>query len=283
MRVGFSIILNGLHHLQHNDYAEYLANNLDLWIIAEGASLNQGSTQWCKEMPDKYHKFGISNDGTWEYVVKLSDSYPNVKIVNHFIKHLEYKDDDYCRFWKSKDHQVNACIAYLKYMNFSWKVDPIYLWQIDIDEQWKMEDMAQAEKKLGSSGCRTGMFHCDYWVGPNLQARGEWGEGLKLPYRRLWIWEGEDFKTHEPPVLGDGSLTEFLLSQRFQHYAYYFEKDVQFKNDWYSGHEGILERWKKLNNIQNLHKIGTSFPIGDLLPKNSYWGKSNTVIRKVGV
>jgi len=283
MRIGFSIILNGLHHLKHNDYAEYLANNLDLWIIAEGACLNQGSTKWCKAMPERYHDVnGSSVDGTWSYIIQLSDYYHNVVIANENINSLKFKEET-GTFWNSKDSQVNACIETLKHMNFNWKIDPIYLWQIDCDEQWDLNNMKKAEEKLLKSNCRVGMFHCNYWVGSNLQVKGEWGEGLKLPYRRLWLWEGEYFKTHEPPLLGDGFMSEVLLPQRFEHYAYYFEKDVRFKNDWYSGHEGILQRWKQLNNKAKLQSIGVIGNIDLLLYKDSYWGKTKTRIHKVKI
>ena len=67
-RIAFTIILNGLHHLKHNDYYLFLINNFDYWIIVDGASNNNGSTTWCNNMLDKYHNNGASNDGTIEFI-----------------------------------------------------------------------------------------------------------------------------------------------------------------------------------------------------------------------
>lgn len=256
-RAAFTIILNGLHHLQHNDYAEYLAKNLDLWIIVEGAAKNQGSTRWCKEMPIEWHKDGHSIDGTIEYLEDLSKKYDNFHIVAH---------DE---FWESKDHMVNMAILTLK--KYGERFNPCYLWQIDCDEQWTVKQMIEAEQMLDRQQAKTGMFLCNYYVGAELLAVGEWGEGIKLPYRRLWRWEGEWFYTHEPPVLNGGNGKEVLLPQKFNHYAYYFEQDVKFKDAWYSGHEGIYERWKELQKETIFPQ-----PISRLITGS--WGKTKTEI-----
>lgn len=283
MRVAFSIILNGEHHLEHNYYADFIINNFDLWVIAEGASLSQGSTNWCKKMPGKYHKKGHSIDGTIEYLNELCNYYKKVLISNHFTYNKKYMDEE-THFWKSKDDQVNSCINTLIHHCLVNKIDekkePIYLWEIDIDEQWNLFSIEKAERELEESSATTGMFLCNYWVGKNLQAKGEWGEGKRLPYRRLWKWNFTKFKQHEPPIL-IGADKEILLSPRFDHYAYYFDKDVQFKNDWYSGHEEIYKRWKKLQQEAINKPIGWQCPISALLKSNTYWGDSKTIIERV--
>ena len=73
-RVAFTIILNGLHHLKHNDYYKFMIDNFDLWVIAEGAVESRGSTSWCKKMPDNLHNNGRSVDGTLEFLTELSDN-----------------------------------------------------------------------------------------------------------------------------------------------------------------------------------------------------------------
>ena len=72
MRIIFSIIFNGLHHLLHNDQFRFILNNCDKWIVVEGASQSNGSTKWCKQMPPEYHNNGSSIDGTKEFLEELS-------------------------------------------------------------------------------------------------------------------------------------------------------------------------------------------------------------------
>ncbi len=263
-RVAFTIILNGLHHLKHNDYAEYLAKHLDLWIIVEGASKNQGSTAWCKEINERWHNGGHSVDGTVDYLRTFP--YHNVKIV-----YKENISDNRFGWWNNKDEMVNAAIFVFRGCE---QFNPCYLWEIDCDEQWTVEQMAEAEHMLDGQQAKTGTFLCNYYVGPDLLAKGEWGEGLKLPYRRLWKWEGEYFKSHEPPELEGGNGKTILLPQRFNHYAYYFERDVRFKDAWYGGHEGIYERWKKLQKETVFPQ-----PISRLIM--GPWGKTETKIVRV--
>jgi hypothetical protein len=56
-------------------------------------------------------------------------------------------------------------------------------------------------------------------------------------------------------------------------YNYYFKSDVEFKDAWYGGHEGILERWNLLNSLDEKF-----FPmhISNLITGS--WGKTNSAI-----
>lgn len=119
MRIAFSIILNGRHHLLHNNYYKFMVENFDYWVIAEGASMNQGSTKWCKTMPDKYcDKFGSSTDGTVELLKEIEkESNGKMKVI--FPK----------RMWSSKDEQVNAATTVARELI---KDDENFLWEVDI-------------------------------------------------------------------------------------------------------------------------------------------------------
>lgn len=243
-RFAFTIILNGLHHLQHNDYYKFMLNNFDYWIIAEGASNNYGSTSWCKPAIAEYHNQGRSVDGTFEFLNNLVKNNSNVKLVT--------KNG----LWLSKDEQVNTAIQELKKYENSG-----YLWQIDIDEQWTLEDIQKAEKQLKEINLNSAAFPARSWLGKNLLAKGEWGECMNGGYIRLWNWNGEYFKSHEPPTLTIGNGNHKMLPIYFDHYNYYFEKDVEFKDKWYSGHEGILQNWKNLQKLEkeNFPKHISSF------------------------
>lgn len=231
-RFAFTIIFNGIHHLKHNDYYKFIVNNFDHWVVAEGAAQSNGSTSWCKTIPDSLHNNGRSVDGTVEFLKVLEQEYPNISLVT---------TDG---FWHSKDAQVNACIEELKK-----KYNEGYLWEIDSDEQWTLDNIQKAEKTLTELNLKTAAFPAYSWLGPNLQARGVWGECIKDGYTRLWNWAGEYFQKHEPPILAGNNKPMKILPIYFDHYNYYFEKDVKFKDTWYSAHEGILENWKILQKL----------------------------------
>jgi hypothetical protein len=224
-RAAITIILNGLHHLKHDNYARRLAQAVDYWVLVEGAAQSNGSTSWCKVMPPEYHLNGSSVDGTLEYILDLSNEYSNVHVVRPE------------GMWKSKDDQVNAGVDRLRRLTTK-----AFLWQIDADEQWTAEQMIEAEDMLLASSANTAIFQFHHFVGTNLIAIGEWGSGW---HARLWKWHGEDFQTHEPPVLTCGQKIR-KLPQKHLHFAYYFPKDVEFKAKWYRGHEYVWTGWQSL-------------------------------------
>jgi hypothetical protein len=254
MRIIFTIIFNGLHHLTHNNQAEFILNNCDKWVVVEGASHSTGSTSWCKKIPNTLHNNGASVDGTREFLDNLS------KVTDKII----YIPSN--GFWNSKDHQVNRAIDEVKKIT-----DKCFLWEFDIDEQWTSEAMDKAEKELVEKNAKTGSFLANCYVGKNIKALGEWGECLPGGYTRLWNWSGEYFSKHEPPTLEGGNGVHLTLTPKFNHYNYYFEQDVKFKNDWYGGHEGIYERWKLINSLP-----AEVFPLPISTLITGYWGTTRT-------
>jgi hypothetical protein len=257
MRIAFTIIFNGLHHLHHNNQYNKILKSCDKWIVVEGASESNGSTSWCKEISNKYHKNGGSTDGTREFLTCLSKKTDKIVYVPSN------------GFWESKDAQVNRAIQEVKKITNS-----CWLWEIDADEQWSVESMKQAELELKTSGNVAACFRSVCKIGRNLQAIGEWGEARTYGYTRLWNWNGEEFACHEPPVLrGTEGTDPILLSPTFTHYNYYFENDVEFKDSWYGGHEGILDRWKLLTSLDKKF-----FPmhISNLI--TGEWGKTNSAL-----
>lgn len=257
MRVAFTIIHNGLHHLQHNNQYQRILQSVDSWVVVEGASRSNGSTQWCKDFPDHLHSNGGSTDGTREFLSRLAGKEPK----------LVYVESD--GFWDSKDQQVNRAIDEVRKLTHS-----CWLWQIDIDEQWDEPAMIAAEKELEASGSVAGTFRADCRIGKNLRAIGEWGEAKTFGYIRLWRWSGQKFMCHEPPILeGQFEVDPKMLTPTFVHYNYYFDQDVKFKDSWYGGHEGIYDRWKLINSLPSRF-----FPmhISNLI--TGEWGKTNTSI-----
>jgi hypothetical protein len=260
MRLAFTIIFNGAHHLRHNDHLDKLAPYFDSWVFVEGLALPSGSTAWCNNVLGKYDRNGESTDDTIDYLRKKSKEYKSISILGQFQ-----------RPWDNKDAQVNEAISAFKHKGIYKGM----LWQIDADEQWTPEQLTIAEMELKSAGAKTGLFHSNYFVGKDLIAKGEWGEGINNEYRRLWDWKGEEFFTHEPPRLDGHNEPSVIIPVKFDHYAYYFDVDVRFKNDYYSGHENIYENWLALQKE-------TKFPVHVSKLISGYWGRSNTWIHKDG-
>lgn len=254
MRIAFTIILNGKRHLLHNDYYKSVINNFDLWVIVEGVAKNTGSTSWCKELDSRYHNDFLSNDGTTEFLDSIQ--HEKVKIIRN-------KN----RFWNNKDEQVNAAIEYIK-----TKTNNCFLWEIDVDEQWTASQLIEAEKILTENKAKTGCFLCNFYVGEKQIVKGEWGEGRHLPYRRLWNWNGELFKTHEPPTLNGKNGPGILIPIKFNHFAYYFKEDVIFKENYYTGYDGLYDRWLEVQkNKSTLH-------VSKLLGQNTWWATTSSFI-----
>lgn len=257
-RVAFTIILNGINHLKHKNYYETMCNNFDLWVIVEGVAKNSGSTAWCNELSNNMHSNFLSNDGTTEFL----NSIQSQKII--VIRTSTGKA------WDNKDFQVNAAINEIK-KHYS----ECFLWQVDIDEQWSIEDLIKSEEKLIEHGGKTGCFYSDYFVGVNQQVYGEWGENIDNPYRRLWCWQGESFKSHEPPILEGKNGPGLLLSSRFKHYSYYFEDDVKFKEQYYGGYNGLTDRWYKIQQNRGI------IHVRELLGTNIHWSFTNSIIKYI--
>jgi hypothetical protein len=256
-RVAFTIVLNGINHFKHNNFYQKMIENFDTWIIVEGVAENGGSTSWCRGVEQTFHNKFLSIDGTTEFLD--TNKHQNVIVLRANN-----------RPWASKDEQVNSAIAAIKE-----RYTECFLWQVDVDEQWTDESLKLAETLLLERGGKTGCFLSNYFVGPKQQVFGEWGENITEPYRRLWHWQGELFKTHEPPQLAGRNGPGFLLPVRFNHYSYFFETDVIFKERYYGGYEGIYERWKQIQKNNN------TIHVRELLGPNIRWSYTNSYIKYI--
>lgn len=248
MRIAFTIIYDGLHHLKHNGFTEFMLMNFDYWVVVEGHARAGGSTSWCKNLglPQR------SQDGTHEYLMHIAASNPKLK---YFSKGT---------YWNSKDQMVNKAIEIIK--NLTTKC---YLWQVDVDEQYSPCDLPKAEIALDKSGLIAGSFKFFHYLCPNiagqLVAKGEWGDGSNI---RIWKWEGQNFISHEPPIIED--QTEVAeLPIKYHHYSYFFEKDVRFKDSYY-GYPNLLRNWLKLKSYTG------SFPA----PINLLFGNNRKIPKK---
>lgn len=252
MRVAFTIIYNGLHHLQHKGFADFMISNFDHWVVVEGHARPNGSTRWCR----KLNISPRSTDGTHEYMIELESNHSNVHYVSPG------------RYWMSKDHQVNKALEVIRQYT-----QDCYLWEVDCDEHWTKEKLIAAEAIAENSSHICFAFQFNHFVGPRLIAHGEWGDGC---LNRLWKWTGQPFRSHEPAVIM-GQRSAYLIPDiKFDHYSYYFEKDVAFKASYYKDHEQVLDKWHLLQSMQQ-------FPvhISSLFGSSSKIGSSKSYIDEI--
>jgi hypothetical protein len=252
MRIAFTIIYDGLHHLKHNDFASFMVKNFDHWIVIEGHARAGGSTSWCKNLGKPQR----STDGTHEFMMALCEQHTNVHYYSPGV------------YWKSKDAQVNEAILTAKLITNS-----CFLWQVDCDEQFEAADLTLAENELTESGSNAGAFQFYHLLGKDglgrqLIGKGGWGDNW---HTRLWLWKGEKFITHEPPVI-ENQKPVAHLSPKYHHYSYCFEESVRFKEMYY-GYKGLLENWRRLRSFKGDFPQPVTLLLGKTnrhVPKNSF-------------
>lgn len=251
-RFAITIIYNGLHHLKHKGFAEFMAKNFDVWVVVEGHSKAGGSTSWCHNLKVS----PTSKDGTVEFMRQFALDNPNVTFWSRGA------------YWRSKDEMVNSAIKLLKRKeNFG------YLWQVDADEHWTVEGLEEAERQLIESGKRQAAFQFNHYVGKDLIAVGDWGSGW---VNRLFLWRGQRFISHEPSLMDTHNRTVAIEGVKFDHYSYYFEQDIKWKEQYYPDCEGIFDNWSLLPN-----KATFPQPISALFNAKNPISKSKSQIIKL--
>jgi len=226
MRYALTIVYNAKHHLLHKDFSEKMLAMFDKWVIVEGFSRNGGSTAWCTSIRPNH----TSTDGTIETCQDLASQNPT--------KVIFYSSG---KGYASKDIQVNKAIELLQ------GSEPGWLWQVDSDEQWTEQDLTEAESMLEIGSNVAGGFQFYHYLckdsdGKQLVGKGSWGDNIVA---RLWWWHGQKFKTHEPAIMHGQDGIKFL-PQKFHHYSYVFEQDVEFKSKYYKGYRPVLSNWRML-------------------------------------
>lgn len=198
------------------------------WHIVEGPAENVNCTSWCKPQMPRF-----STDGSHEFIVSL-DRHPRCRPL-------------WKRFWDGG--KVEMCNAGLVNIEA-----PSVLMQIDADELWTSDQIEQIVRLLSPPGqIDAAIFPCRYFLSPNIITKGENCYGNNPgEWARAWrFYPGMQFLRHEPPVLNVRSYTVQsregceAMGLRFDHWAYYFEKQVAYKEAFY-GYKGAVDQWKRL-------------------------------------
>jgi hypothetical protein len=258
MNVAFTIVLNGVPFIKQQ--YEIIPQVFDKWYIVEGVAAPVKDTAWCRPVSNAFHDSNyLSVDGTTEYLDYIkSDKIVVVRNNN--------------RPWNGK---VDMCNSFMRELP-----ENTTLMQIDVDELWSVDNL---KKVLGfcenTISDFTMCFRCNYFVGPGIKivSQNTYGDN-HYEWYRLWrlTKPGAKWSAHEPPqidrnfaILDKG----FTTSQNwfFDHYAYYYEHQVSFKENYY-GYTGAVESWRKLQE----HK---EFPC--LLRDHLSWVRDDAVINKL--
>lgn len=239
-KIAFTLVLNGMPFLP--EQFKIVPRMFDKWYIIEGVANPVADTAWCKKLPDEFHKNGLSNDGTTEYL----DSIKSDKIV--VIR-------SQTGFWNGKTEMCNA---------FMHEVEDAILMQIDMDEIWTEEVLIDLFKfcEINHKQFDGMIFKCKYFVGKDLIIGSEncYSDNYSYPeWLRLWIIKNKTrFIRHEPPTIQ--GLTRYISKAYtkqqnwiFNHYAYALEEQLKLKEKYY-GYTNAVSQWKRLQEV-------TEFPV----------------------
>lgn len=208
--------------------------NLDwTWHVVEGAADNKHCTAWCKPQEPR-----LSRDGTSEYLTAMAAAHPRIRLYRR-------------QLWDGKVSMFNTALAAIR--------EPCILMEIDADELWTAEQLAGVVRLFDDMPeiCRA-EFYCRYFLGQNIITVGENCYGNNPgEWRRAWRFSpGDVFERHEPPVLRQKTGPHYAMRELtrkrglvFDHYAYAFESQVAYKEQFY-GYSRAVEHWRRLQANQ---------------------------------
>ena len=245
----FTIVLNGMPFIEyHIDVLKELPYNWH-WHIIEGVADLNHDTQWSKLLGGRvdsiFHKNGLSNDGTTEYLNQLARSFPNNVSL--------YRKRD-GKFWDGKVDMVNAPINSL----------PNYclLWEIDADEFWDGENISKMVEMFQNNPEKmAAIVPSHFFVGPRrfVTSQDTWATKHDDSFRVFRFFKGMYWKKHEPPTLVDKNGKDwgrcYTISRKdvlkagifFQHFAYVIPEQLKFKEIYY-GYTNATKFWNILQN-----------------------------------
>lgn len=180
---------------------------------------------------------GHSRDGTLETLRRFkAEEDPEGKLTIVTAEDEGYPDG----FWPGeKDEQSRA---------YAKRATGDYLWQVDVDEFYKAEDMARVLAMLEADPCISGMTfkQITFWGGLDYTVDGWYLRRGAANYHRLFKWgPGFTYATHRPPTVLDAEgrdtrklawLDAETTSREglfLYHYSLLLPKQVREKCDYY--------------------------------------------------
>lgn len=211
---------------------------------------------------------GHSSDGTLEVLRRFAaEEDPEDKVTIVTAEDEGHPDG----FWPGEKHEQSRAYA--------TRASGDYLWQVDIDEFYRPEDIERVFELLAADASITAMTFkqitfwggLDYWVDGWYLRRGA------TYYHRLFKWgPGYTYSTHRPPTVLDPSGRDLRSIRwlsgedtaqrgiRLFHYSLLLPKEVIEKCDYYANAEwakraGALEwareAWMELRRPFRVHNV----------------------------
>lgn len=193
------------------------------WTVVVGVAAPVLDSGHCQKIEPR-----LPRDGTMKFLNSIRN-HPRVTIIQKTL-------------WQGKVAMVNAALEHI--------TEPCVLMQIDSDELWTAEQLAEIYLGLTDRPGTGWVFRCRYFVGPNLYCKDEGMYGNK-DYEWVRAWHrvpGQMFLSHCPPRL-DGATLE-RRGHVFDHMAYVYPEQVKFRSKYYKGHEDAFVAWKKLQQCK---------------------------------
>ena len=263
----FTIVYNGQPCIRGQ--AEFFRQLEDVnwrWHVVEGLAEHVKDTAWCKEAGGRISDFenrnsNLSTDGTREFLDGLKKEFGD-KISIYRPPRAEP--------WPGKKAMIDCFLSELE--------EACLLWQLDVDEFWKPNQvrqiLAEFEKRPELTA---GWFDCDYFFGwDRCSSRpGVFGNFREFEWLRAWRYQkGDSWGSHEPPALmrevgcgkreNVGRLHPMLQKEtrargwKFQHYALTDRAQMEFKEIYY-GHRGLIA------GLDEVEKAGRNEPLARTL------------------
>ena len=225
-RITFGIIvLNGEPFTRYNLAALYpFAHQI---IVVEGAAPSARDFA----TPD-----GHSTDGTLDVLRQWAhDRDTEGKLIVVTAEDEGYADG----FWTEKDEMSQA---------YAKRATGDYLWQVDMDEFYRAEEMERVVKMLADDPAITaGTFQVKtFWGGLGAHTDGIFLRREAQNFHRLFAWRpGSEYATHRPPTVRDAegrdlrtlkAVTGPEMARRgvfLYHYSFVFPFQADFKLAYY--------------------------------------------------
>jgi hypothetical protein len=260
----FTIVYNGQPWIRGQ--AEFFRQLVGVdwrWHLVEGLAEHVKDTGWCKEAGGRISDFesrnkNLSTDGTREFLDELK---------KEFGEKIRLYRPLGAEPWPGKKAMIDCFLPQLE--------DGCLLWQLDVDEFWKPDQvrqiLAEFEKRPELTA---GWFDCDYFFGwDRCSSRpGVFGNFREYEWLRVWRFQkGDSWGSHEPPRLNRnsesgnrkedvGRINPLIQKEtrvrgwKFQHYALTDRPQMEFKEIYY-GHRGLIA------GLDQLGKAGRNEPL----------------------